>query len=96
MAFVADKYKQGLQKKFMPKKDSHPMMKVINAASSNEIHHQMVKMHSQQDAMSGEHSQNNTLVFIRQVYTPELFFNQDTNREEKYLDKASPYNWHVN
>ena len=36
------------------------------------------------------------LVFWRQVYNPELFYNQDTNRSNILVDKKQPFQWHVN
>ena len=38
---------------------------------------------------------NNNLVFTRQVYNPELVFNQDEAKATEMHDYGAPFAWHV-
>ena len=72
------------------------MQKIVNAYASKDNKTRIAKMHSLQDAQSGFRTAHNNLVFTRQVFNPELMFNQDTNKEGVQHDYSGPFNWHVN
>ena len=73
-----------------------PVAQIVNSYASKENTERISKMHSQKTAQSYESANQNSLVFTRQIYNPELIFNQDTNREDVKIDLQSPFNWHVN
>lgn len=62
------------------------MQKIVNSFASKGNKEQIARMSSKRDAQVYQRANLDNLVFTRQVFNPELFFNQDTNKDDVQHD----------
>ena len=73
-----------------------PVHKIVNSQLVRDHHNQMSAVKKQQKLFAGESSHDEVFIFTRQIYNPELIFNQDPNRQDVQIDYNSANTWHVN
>ena len=91
--------KKDLNKFLPPEIKSYSVQKILNSQASRDNRKRITKMKSLQDgqgSLAKSGTTSDMLVFSRQVFNPELMFNQDKNKEDVQLDSLCPFSWQVN